>query len=276
MISSIEHKKKLLGGHIGTLLASILMFTSTAAAQDCEDLGSNPEYKSLVDKMNMEIQKEDYKTARKTADQILRICPSVPSVNYAMGKIYQKLNDHKSAHTYFMVATDNSEKFAVHKDLLKDMWYARYESEFPEVLDLKSGKIEQLHKETLKDALKSNELNTELDWAKTVMWTGAGIGITGVVMAAVGGSLMATKRKLNVTDINLTDYKATVNDADANTYIAGSILLGLGAGTAVAGAIVTGIGGFKYTKLKSANEIQNNVDLSVNLSYNYISLDMTF
>lgn len=272
-MSSIEHKKKLLGVHIGTLLASILMFTSTAAAQDCEDLGSNPEYKSLVDKMNMEIQKDDYETARKTVDQILQICPSVPSINYAMGKIYQKLNDHKSAHAYFMVATDNSEKFAVHKDLLKDMWYARYESEFPEVLDLKSGKIEQLHKETLQDALKlkSNELNTELDWAKTVMWTGAGIGITGVVMAAVGGTLMAKMRES--TAILLEDNKTKL---DTDVYITGSILLGVGVGTAVAGAIVTGIGGFKYTKLKSANEIQNNVDLSVNLSYNYISLDMTF
>ena len=284
---------KILG--MSTLLAANLLFAGSAAAQDCADLGN----KSLMEKMNVQIQDKDYHAARKTADKLLKICPTVPSVNYALGKIYQELGDQKSAHTHFSIATDNTEEFAVPKDLLKTMWYARYESEFPEVVAFKTGKIEAQYQKAL-EAERARLLNLdqqmdegetgELNWAKYVMWSGAGIGIAGVVMAVAGGLVMGFSGieniVLNDSNIDINSPK-TDNDTYQNAfnlgkedamvkYTAGSVLLGVGIGAAVAGAVMAGIGGYKYTQLKAEKDTKDKLDTSIAISYNSIALNMTF
>lgn len=256
---------------MSTLLAANLLFAGSAAAQDCADLGNNIEYKSLMEKMNVQIQDKDYHAARKTADKLLKICPTVPSVNYALGKIYQELGDQKSAHTHFSIATDNTEEFAVPKDLLKTMWYARYESEFPGVIDFKTGKIDAQYQKALGEG-ETGELN----WAKTVMWSGAGIGIAGVVMAVAGGVVMGfSEIEINIDDIHNNKYDLKQNDSTF-MYTTGSVLLGVGIGAAVAGAVMAGIGGYKYTQLKAEKEIKDTLDVSLGISYNSVMFNMTF
>jgi tetratricopeptide (TPR) repeat protein len=271
---------KILG--MSTLLAANLLFAGSATAQDCADLGNNIEYKSLMEKMNVQIQDKDYHAARKTADKLLRICPTVPSVNYALGKIYQELGDQKSAHTHFSIATDNTEEFAVPKDLLKNMWYARYESEFPEAVAFKTGKLEAQYQKALAEG-ETEELN----WAKTVMWSGAGIGIAGVAMAVAGGFVMGFSGieniVLNESNIEINSETNKYNNVfnlgkeDAMVkYTAGSVLLGVGIGAAVAGAVMAGIGRYKYTQLKAEKDTKDRLETSIAISYNSIALNMTF
>jgi tetratricopeptide (TPR) repeat protein len=256
---------------MSTLLAANLLFAGSVTAQDCADLGNNIEYKSLMEKMNVQIQDKDYHAARKTADKLLRICPTVPSVNYALGKIYQELGDQKSAHTHFSIGTDNTEEFAVPKDLLKNMWYARYESEFPEVVAFKTGKLEAQYQKALAEG-ETGELN----WAKNVMWSGAGIGIAGVVMAVAGGVVMGfSEIEINIDDIHNNKYELKQNNSTF-MYTTGSVLLGVGIGAAVAGAVMAGIGGYKYTQLKEEKDTKDKLDASVAISYNSITLNMTF
>ena len=261
-----------------SIVCALLCLPVTAAyAQDCENLGENTEWTALFQQMNTQAQAEDYEMALHTFKKMSEICSIVPSANYSAGMIHKKLKNYKEAYGFLMVATRHTKQFAVDEDLMKRMWYALYETEYPAVIDFRSGKVEQLHQEALaaKDALLVAEKQEKLEFAETMMWTGAGIGIAGVVLAAVGGGLMA----MNGDEIkgNYIDDRGvvTMNPWDNKNYMSGTILLGLGTSAAIAGAIMTGIAGYKYTKYKYENaEIENT--LAFHIDYNKVSLSLQF
>jgi tetratricopeptide (TPR) repeat protein len=260
------------------IFCTLLCLPVTAVyAQDCENLGENTEWTALFQQMNTQAQAEDYEMALNTFKKMSDICSIVPSANYSAGMIHKKLKNYKEAYGFLMVATRHTKQFAVDEDLMKRMWYALYETEYPAVIDFRSGKVEQLHQEALaaKDALLAAEKQEKLEFAETMMWTGAGIGIAGVVLAAVGGGLMA----MNGDEIkgNYIDDRGvvTMNPWDNKNYMSGTILLGLGTSAAIAGAIMTGIAGYKYTKYKYENaEIENT--LAFHIDYNKVSLSLQF
>lgn len=263
---------------VGTLLC---LPVTAAYAQDCENLGENTEWTALFQQMNTQAQAEDYEMALNTFKKMSDICSIVPSANYSAGMIHKKLKNYKEAYGFLMVATRHTKQFAVDEDLMKRMWYALYETEYPEVIDFRSGKVEQLHQEALaaKDALLAAEKQEKLEFAETMMWTGAGIGIAGVVLAAVGGGLMAIPgEQMSGDDINDIWVEAEVKinywKIDPK-YMTGTIFLGVGIGAAIAGAIMTGISGYKYTKYKYEHESQENA-LSFNVDYNKILLSLQF
>ncbi len=266
-----------------------VLFANTCFAQDCSNVSENPEWLSLFQKMNQQVQSEKYEDALKTIGDLIEICPTMPSVNYAAGKIYQKLDNPQMAHSYYRVATENTKQFIVNKDLMKDMWYARYETEFPEVLDFKSGKVTKQHQAIL-EVQKEKAIITNLEdiaYANTVMWTGAGVGIAGLVIAAVGGALMAPsvngidEIELNGANVHENRYDLVATD-EMNQYIAGTAMLGVGLGVAVAGAIMAGVGGYRYTNSKTTHqtkedlESDNKHEMNFSLSYNHVAFGMTF
>ena len=270
-----------------------------AYAQECADITHNAEWNQLMKEMATQIEQEDYETARKTGDKLIKICPTMPSVNYLIGKIYQEQGDNRTAHSYFRVATDNTELFTVNKDFMKKMWYALYESENPEVLSLKSGKLKDEYVDLLEtEKLKYKELEQsienhfshEVEYAKSIMWTGVGVLIGGAVLTGVGGLIWGLGG--TVEDVSLTKYDfqaETPNEnsdliyqfdvdkiKNMNSYTTGTVLFGVGLGVSVVGAIITGISGYKYTQLKTKQETKDELDVSFNISYNRLMLNMTF
>jgi hypothetical protein len=240
--------------------------------------------------MNTQAQAEDYEMALNTFKKMSEICSIVPSANYSAGMIHKKLKNYKEAYGFLMVATRHTKLFAVDEDLMKRMWYALYETEYPAVIDFRSGKVEQLHQESI-DALQNQHKNAidalhqkledekqeKLEFAETMMWIGAGIGIAGVVLAAVGGIFMGIPGDgfdKYTEDIN--GFEVTFKPWEhAKEYMSGTILLGVGVGATIAGAIMTGIAGYKYTKYKYEHESQENA-LSFNIDYNKFSLSLQF
>ncbi len=103
---------------IFAVLSAGTLFAQTAAAQDCANIGENAEFTELFQKMNAQVKAESYKDALKTAQRLIEICPTVPSVNYVAGKIYQKMGDTTMAHSYYRVATENTKQYAVDQDLM--------------------------------------------------------------------------------------------------------------------------------------------------------------
>lgn len=262
------------------IFCTLLCLPVTAAyAQGCENLGENTEWTALFQQMNTQAQAEDYEMALNTFKKMSDICSIVPSANYSAGMIHKKLKNYKEAYGFLMVATRHTKQFAVDEDLMKRMWYALYETEYPAVIDFRSGKVEQLHQEALaaKDALLSAEKQEKLEFAESMMWTGAGIGIAGVVLAAVGGIFMGIPGdEIKGEYIHINDKGfVTMNPWDNKTYMSGTILLGLGTSAAIAGAIMTGIAGYKYTKYKYENAETENT-LAFHIDYNKVSLSLQF
>lgn len=258
---------------------------SMAQAQDCDYLDQNVEWNTLFRQMNAQAQAEDYKTALETFKKLSEICSTVPSANYTAGMINKKLKNYKDAYGFLMVATRNTKQFAVDEDLMKRMWYALYETEFPEVVDFRSGKVQQQHQEAINtiQTQLDEEKQDKLEFAETMMWTGTGVGIAGVVIAVVGGVIMGRTDLVfqrHNFGLDIDDDGKTVNILNINKldgypqYQAGTIVMGIGIAAAVTGAIFAGIGGYKYIQSK-AEQSENN-EVSFNLSHNNASLSVTF
>ncbi len=106
-----------------------------------------------------------------------------------------------------------------------------------------------------------------------MMWTGAGVGIGGVLLSAVGGIIMNSgvgEDTYSFEEFSSSGIHITRSNPQ---YDAGAIILGVGIGAAVAGAIVAGIGGYRYVKTKDEN---NTLDIDLNISLNSASFEMRF
>ncbi len=267
------------------ILVAHLMLPKISVAQDCRDLGNDPEWVELSQKMNDQIMSENYDEAKKLGDQLLKRCPLVPSTNYIVGRIYQKLGDYKSAHTHFSIATDNTEEFSVDKTILKDMWYARYESEYPDAYALRKGGAVTMSAsdiQTIKDANEADMLE-EMEISRAFMWTGVGLGIAGAVLAISGGiwihDIMQMDKGIGLDDIGTKDsgYYIDINkDKLISHYVASYVMLGVGITGFVAGTVIASINGILYSRLKTEKKVKESIETSIDFSYNSVTFNMTF
>ena len=262
---------------IATITGSCLAASEALAADPCMTLTENAEWNTLVAQMNQEAKDGQYDQALNTIKKLDEICPNVPSVHYTAGMLYRKKNDNHNAFHHFTIATQNTKQFTVDEDLMKRMWFALYETQHPEVIDFLNGDTDSAYQKLIQSkdkTIQQYQLKSDEDdkYTKIMMWTGAGIGITGVVLAAVGGALMGLFYDEPEYHVVMTDDVVTLADRKS-AYDNGTILLGVGISAAVIGAVFAGIGGYRYVKMKPASD---DFDVSFGMSLNKASLQVRF
>ncbi len=205
-------------------------------------------------------EQEKYDKALDVSKRLMDICSFSPALLYYTGLNLEMTGDFDNAMLYFQKATDSTVSLDATPDLAKQIWYKRYEMENPEsaqasieqkndIITLMTEQIESLEKTNAK---LMNE--GSIGHYRSVMWTGIGIGIAGLILSGTGTGL-AVSQKNNYLEVN-SIHKLVMK----NGYIAGWTLLGTGIGLTVAGTIVASIAGHRYSKAKS--EVKNSVSIS--------------
>ena len=286
---------------IAMAASSILLIASISNAQEiidpCMDLSNNIEWNSKLQDMQRFHEKGLFMDALDVAQDMARICSKSPVLNYYMGIEYQGLNDEVKALNYLQRASDFTSDLVVPPSTAKQIWYARYEAEFPthtqKHIDLLNQEIESLndkiqdlsevsadYKQEVKDSEAraldditriaqhtSEQEQLHQNQLYKMMWTGIGIGIVGIA-ATVPGIVFLIK-------YNDGDYSDDINDLNMKKGAVNQLSIGLVAGGGallVAGSIIGGLAGSWYNDLLGDEE----VTLSLNASPNYIGLSGTF
>ena len=265
-----------------------LMNQATAYAKGCDNLGQNKTWQKKFDLLNQAYEAKDYDIALQYAKELEIICEQSPILNYTIAYIYKSQNDTEKYLFHLQKATQNTDKFLVEKDLLDQMWSEKYVAVHPEASpesieareqELQAMKMEleasnhtietqKFEIQTLKSNLDTSHrmLDDEVKAYKTLTWTGAGIGIGGLVFAGVGAALVAITEPCDFK-VNLSGpYKYTENF----THALGLGFIGAGSALTITGAILAGIYGYKYAHLKDS------VDLNLAISPVHTSISFTF
>jgi tetratricopeptide (TPR) repeat protein len=263
---------------IATITGSCLAASEAWAADPCMTLTENAEWNTLVDQMNQEAKDGQYDQALNTIKKLDEICPNVPSVHYTAGMLYRKKNDNHNAFHHFTIATQNTKQFTVDEDLMKRMWFALYETQHPEVIDFLNGDTDSAYQKLIQSkdkTIQQYQLKSDEDdkYTKIMMWTGAGIGITGVVLSVLGGTMMGIYKEPPTYEITMSQTTFSANYDKNNHFYAGTIVLGVGISAAVAGAIIAGIAGYRYVRMKPASD---DFDISFSMSLNEALLQIKF
>ena len=112
------------------ILECFLAFIGTNAYADgCDTLDSNPDWSVGIVQLHSSLRHYNYERALKITDELSKICARSPSLNFTIGKIYQKMGNNAKAIEYMQKATQYSRDFVVSQESLEQMWYARYEAE---------------------------------------------------------------------------------------------------------------------------------------------------
>ena len=242
----------------------------------CQTLNENATWNTEIVLLTENVKRKDFDAALLNAEKLNEICDRSPIVNYSLGRIYQEKGDEAKAIEYLKRATQNTQEFNIPDSNLQQMWYDRYEAEHPDArpanIEARQKEIAQLHSDVdaanERTRLVTAERDAKIDELHQLereshnnygigLWTGVGIAGAGVVLAAVGGAMMAVKKDeaVDLGEIDINDNLKPEGSAKvkaANT--AYMIMLGAGAGLAVAGSIVAGIMGYKYTHSKDGSE----------------------
>ncbi|MBQ9394847.1 MAG: hypothetical protein IJU23_04950 [Proteobacteria bacterium] len=252
-----------------------VIWSSTAFADDCDTIHENPDWKSNFDALKSAYEAEDYKTALRHAKQLENICDLSPGLNYYIANIHKQKGDKEKYLYYLTKATQNTEHIAVDKNFLDKLWSEKYIAAHPdadpESIAAREATIATLTEENnaLKQQLSSSisrkdSLGAQIQDYKTPMWIGTGIGAGGVVLAVVGGALVATSHPLGKMDSSAQKYDEDVSHAT------GWVLLGVGSGLAISGAIFAGIFGYKYRHNKDIESF------AISVSPNQASIQFEF
>lgn len=193
-------------------LAVCIALPQAVQAQDqCAELETNEQWNEGIKKLNELINTEKYDEALALSREIYSICPKSPLLNYFIAEGLKHTGDPVKATQFYQAASDNTFTIATVPQIAQKIWYARYESEYPErsgesVQSLQSsnkdleGKTQALReeKEALESKIHDQELellhtNAALDQSHTDisigMWTGVGIGALGLALSGAFGYL---------------------------------------------------------------------------------------
>ena len=235
---------------------------------DCKQFNT-PEWNQLIQKISVELQNNDYDQAEVDARKLDGLCNQSPILNYMLSTIADQKNDMVASRLFIQRATEYTYKFAVAPDIAKKIWFARYEKEYPNLTEkafLKQNatiKEQRTEIDALNRVIDENKATYNAQIAEhetmlqmyreelrervyTQMWTGAGVGIAGIVATAVGAVLVATSGegfKIKKTLPRTVESKSE--------YIAGYTTIGVGVALSVTGAILAGIYGYQYTHFEN-------------------------
>lgn len=278
---------------IATLVVFGIMVPTFAAAQDCKKIDKNPDWMEGITAMKDAYDNQDYDSVLTAARPIYSICPDSPSYLYYLARAFEGKGDVAKAREYIYKASDATYKYATTPQMSQMIWYARYEIDnperTPEAVEAMKAEIESLKQSSLDladGASQSENLAEQLESVRNSdkeklyigTWTGAGIGIAGLALAAVGAGLFA---KDTGEDVLGADSRIESRGDSSfphkyekvyvkSTYTTGVALLGAGIGIAVAGAIVTGIMGYQYM------HFDDDKSVSVSLGLNQANVSLKF
>ena len=264
------------------LIPGLATMASTAHAS-CDNIDTNPTWNQKLKEVQTAYKAGEYQKAIQIAQSMTSICSDSPALNYYIARSYSALNEPTKASFYYERATNKLSDFRVSPEIAKQIWYGRYEAEYPE---LSQKYVNELKAENLRlsnDKYKTEQSQTisktvdytyEKHKASVVLWTGVGFGIVGLGLTGTGIGLIVTQKdKINrkaVTDSEKYDlgYKLTNTD----TYLAGIALTGIGGAFALLGTLMAGIGGYQYNHIK----MNETTALSFDVSPNSLGMQLTF
>ena len=213
---------------------------SMAFADDCENLNNHPEWNIKIQELLSVFKEEDWNRALKISRELEAICEFSPTLNYTIARIYKNKNDDEKYLFYLQKATQNTERFALDRDLLDRLWSEKYIVAHPEASPESIAEYKR-QIESLKQA--KTDKSEEIKVYKSVMWAGAGIGMGGLAMTAAGLGVALTSEPAEF-------YSGHGNTADKYkenfVHTLGWSLVGAGGAMTIIGAVLTGVYGYKY------------------------------
>ncbi len=252
---------------LGLFIAFLLLPAAAAAQDSCASLESNDKWKETLPKITEQIEKKNYDEALSLARSIYSICPESPILNYFVATCLQNTGDTVKATQFYQTASDNTFKFATAPSVAQKIWYARYESEYP---DRSGENVKSLQERAEALDAKNHELEVKLAGASDSsgnaigMWTGVGLAAAGLALGGAGIGMIA-----------LSDESDRAKSKDGGTYFTPTYaaywaMTGAGIALTITGAIMTGIFGYRYT------HTAKNTDIAFDLSPNSAMLTFDF
>ena len=107
------------------------LFCATAWADDCENLKNNMEWTAGMGQLQLEFNNKDYDAVIARGEDLSYLCARSPELNYFIGKAYAAKGSNDEALVYLGIAGDSIADFQSSPDLVRDIYYARYEIEHP-------------------------------------------------------------------------------------------------------------------------------------------------
>ena len=263
MLKALQMKLLSIASFLVTALFSVAAYAS------CDDLQSNATWNNKFNQITLAYKAGEYQKVIDIAQTMTNICSDSPIFNYYIAKSYTALGERTKALRFYQKATDNLSKFATSDEVTKELWYGRYEAEFPELTqknfeELKQ-QIEQCNTHQTQTAI--SQVSDEADRkraASVTLWTGTAMGIAGVALLGVGAGFLA----------NRGDPKSVYHPGSAGSggtwtlendkmYLSGIVMLGVGGGLALAGTIMMAVGGYQYTHIDVSKEVSLSFDLGM-------------
>lgn len=239
-----------------------VMNSAGAFADECDLLNEDATWNDSMIKLIGYMTAQDYDKAEELSHQMSLRCSRSPMLNYIQGKIQEEKSDVDAAKLFYQKASEYTYDFAVAPDTSKKIWYARYEAENPERTQAGILKL-QMKKQMTDEALEKSEAayhrielmdaaRVESDY-NTLLWTGAGIGIGGLVTLLAGGIIAGSLDNDEKYELNRSDRAGIKEYRVTDKFMASLVLMGMGATATVAGAVLSGIYGYKISHLGEHN-----------------------
>ena len=265
---------------VAFVFVGMTSFCRLAYADGCDNLPSNTKWTNGIADIKRYTEAEKYDKSLEVARKLYKICDRSPVLNYYIGLSLQGNGEDVKATQYLQRASELTKEVSVSVETTRLIYYARYESEYPERTEkavnarseeihelqdenkrlralINSAQIEQAEYKSVDQAIKAPE---KIRYAQ-MMWVGISTGILGVALTTVGSTLFAT-----VDNYKMDHGKPHI----APAYISGWTLFGVGLGLTISGAVTAGIAGYRYT------HIDDYVDLTVSVAPNNVSLSLVF
>ncbi len=242
-------------------IALLLLFSPLAWADDCDSINENQVWTQHFSLMQDAVKNNNDEEAFKQFKTLKQICSRSPALNYLISLTYIHSEQKLKALEYIILATRNTAEFEVEQEFTRKIWSLRYELENPEY---SSDNVEKNKKQLDMMIEDNNRLQNEnaallqnnIHHASAVMWTGVGIGISGLVLAGAGGLVLSlvddpVSEKLSLYEKNNQIYqKYEIN----GKYIAAWTILGTGIAATIAGIVMTSIGAAQYVQANHKND----------------------
>lgn len=234
--------------------------------------------------MNRACEAGDWNTALRHSKELERVCADSPLLNYTIAHIHKNLNSQEKYLFYLQKASQNTEHFSVDKDILDRIWSEKYiavhPEAAPEAIQSRQKTIESLDEEN--EALKAQldmagysadgflaqqaELQQANDTNDVLLWTSVGVGAAGLIVTAVGATLVA-KNSNQAIDANIHgQYVKSI-------YNTGWTMIGSGIAITAIGVAASAFFGYKFHHYHTND---GSIDFALGLSPAYTSFEMSF
>lgn len=257
-------------------IAILLLSSSLAWADDCDSINENEVWEQNFSLMQEAVKNKNDQDAFKHFKTLKQICPRSPALNYLIGLTYIHSEQKSKALEYIILATRNTAEFEVEQEFTRKIWTLRYELENPEhsldnieknkkQLDMMINDNNRLQNENA--ILRQNDIHH----ASVVMWTGVGLGISGLVLTGAGGLVLSLIDEPLSEKSSLFQKKNQIYQKYeiSGKYIAAWTILGAGIAATITGIVMTSIGATQFVHA-------NHNDFALELGMNGAILHGTF